>query len=115
MVIVRSLSLVAESASLSVRPRESGDPGPGVPVLRKHWVPPFAGTNGGKNTLLVLQGYFGVLHRLGKLLQIGLVERRELLGRRADHLVGGGLEPRPHLRRVERLGSFALDQRHDVA
>src|SRR5262245_23979879 len=63
----------------------------------------------------ILQRNFSVFHHLGKLLQVGLEGRRKGLRRAGDDLVGGRFHATSHLRRVQRLGGLALDQRHDVA
>src|SRR5262247_3994281 len=62
----------------------------------------------------ILQRNFSVFHHLGKLLQVGLEDRRK--GRRCagNDLVGSRFHAAAHLRRVQRLGSLALDQRHDL-
>src|SRR5215813_3746005 len=63
----------------------------------------------------ILQRNFSVFHHLGKLLQVGLEGCGKGLRRAGDDLVGGRFHAAAHLGRVQRLGGFALDQRHNVA
>src|SRR5262245_832917 len=62
----------------------------------------------------ILQRNFSVFHHLSKLLQVPLEGCSEGLRVAGHDLIGGRLQAGAHIGCVQRLGGFALDQRHDL-